>query len=106
MIRRLQAMQQDHASVGDIRAIGLFGCIELVRDRRTREPLVPFNAKGPAAAPQNQIKKWLADEGLFTFVRWNQVYLSPPLIVTDDELNDAMDRLDRVLGRVDQSLSA
>jgi taurine--2-oxoglutarate transaminase len=104
MIRRLQEMEKSHASVGDVRAIGLFGCIELVRDKRTREPLVPFNASGPAAAPQNQIKKWLGEEGLFTFVRWNQIYLAPPLVVTEDELSDAMDRLDRVLGRVDREI--
>jgi taurine---2-oxoglutarate transaminase len=101
-VRRLRDMERRHPSVGDVRAIGLFGCIELVTDKSTREPLVPFNAKGPAAAPQNQIKQWLADEGLFTFVRWNQVYLSPPLIVTEEELNDALDRVDRVLDRVDQ----
>jgi taurine---2-oxoglutarate transaminase len=104
MAARLREMQRVHPSVGDVRAIALFGCIELVRDKTTREPLVPFNAKGPAGAAANQIKAWLGEEGLFTFVRWNQVYLAPPLVVTDAELTDAMDRLERVLDRVDREL--
>jgi taurine--2-oxoglutarate transaminase len=88
----------------DVRGIGLFGCIELVRDRATRQELVPFNATGAALAPANALKKFLADEGIFTFVRWNQLYLSPPLVVTEAELVDVMDRLDRVLARVDKEL--
>jgi adenosylmethionine-8-amino-7-oxononanoate aminotransferase len=103
-LRRLDEMKRSHRSVGDVRGMGLFGCIELVRDKATRVPLVPFNASGAALAPQNQIKKWLGEEGLFTFVRWNQVYLSPPLVVTEEELNDAFDRLERVLARVDSEL--
>jgi taurine---2-oxoglutarate transaminase len=83
-----------HPSVGATRSIGLFGIIELVRNRQTLEPMAPFNGTSPEMAA---LAKFFRDEGLFTFVRWHYFFTNPPLCITDDELRDGMSIIDRAL---------
>src|SRR5215203_5970900 len=66
----LRSLQERHPSIGDVRGLGLFWGLELVRDRQTREPLVPFNAAGEAAKPIAQLSKAALDAGLYLFVHW------------------------------------
>ena len=70
-----------HPSVGAVRSIGLFGIIELVRNRATREPMAPINGTSPEMAA---LGKFFREEGLFTFVRWNYFFTNPPLTITED----------------------
>jgi len=65
-----------HPSVGAVRSIGLFGIIELVRNRQTMEPMAPFNGTSPEMAA---VSKFFRDEGLYTIVRWNYFFTNPPL---------------------------
>src|SRR2546430_7621495 len=98
----LRALQERHASIGDVRGLGLFGGLELVRDRETREPLVPFNAAGEAALPVAQLAKAALDRGLYLFVHWNVVMIAPPLTITREELDEGLGILDEVLTIADE----
>src|SRR6476469_5743379 len=72
----LRSLGERHPSVGDVRGLGLFWGLELVRNRETREPLVPFNAAGEAAAPVARLTKAALDAGLYLFVHWNVIMLA------------------------------
>ena len=76
----LNKLKQKHPSVGDARAIGLFSLVELVKDRTTREPLVPYNPKPSELGPIPAFNAFLRENGLFTFVRWNTCFVNPPLM--------------------------
>jgi len=97
------ALAAKHPSVGAVRSIGLFGIIELVRDRATREPMAPMNGTSPEMAA---LGKFFRDEGLFTFVRWNYFFTNPPLTITEDELGEAFAVIDRGLEITDKGVTA
>ena len=94
-------LAQKHPSVGATRSIGLFGIIELVRNRQTLEPLAPLNGTSPEMAA---LGKFFRDEGLFTFVRWNYFFTNPPLCITDSELWEGMAIIDRALEITDKAV--
>jgi taurine--2-oxoglutarate transaminase len=99
LMKRLMAdLAAAHRSVGAVRSIGLFGLVELVRDRNTREPLAPFNGTSPEMAA---FARELKARGLYTFVRWNTFFTNPPLSVTEAELGDGFDIIDQSLSVVD-----
>src|SRR6266540_1746454 len=93
----LPRLAERHSCVGDIRGLGLFWGLELVRDRATREPLVPFNASGEEAAPMARLVQAALKRGLYLFPHWNVVVIAPPLIVSRDELEEGLSILDEVL---------
>ncbi|MFD4421055.1 aspartate aminotransferase family protein [Agromyces sp. NPDC058484] len=94
---RLRAMAQRHPSVGEVRGLGLFWAIELVKDAATREPLVPFNASGPDAAPMAAVAAACKQAGLWPFVHFNRMHVAPPLVITEDELVRGLDIIDEAL---------
>jgi taurine--2-oxoglutarate transaminase len=97
----LAQLQERHPSVGEIRGKGLFWGIELVRDRETREPLVPFNATGEDFAPMAQVMKAAMERGLYLMTHWNVIMVVPPLTITREELDEGLGVLDEVLSLVD-----
>ncbi len=97
----LRSLQERHPSIGDVRGLGLFWGLELVRNRKTREPLVPFNAGGEAATPVVRLTKAALDAGLYLFVHWNVVMLAPPLNITREELDEGLAMLDEALAIAD-----
>jgi len=97
----LADLQERHRCIGDLRSRGLFACLELVRDRETRERLVPFNSNSPFVA---QLKQHCLDRGLFVFPRWNLVLLAPPLTIGEDELRNGIGILDEVLRWVEEQM--
>jgi len=90
-----------HPSVGAVRSIGLFGIVELVRNRATNEPMAPFNGTSPEMAA---LGRFFQQEGLFTFVRWNYFFTNPPLCITDAEMREAFAIVDRALDITDQAV--
>ena len=90
-----------HPSVGAVRSIGLFGIVELVRDRRTMEPMAPFNGTSEEMAA---LGRFLRQEGLYTMVRWNTFYTNPPLTITEPQLREAFAILDRGLALTDRAV--
>ncbi len=99
--RELEAIKAKHRSVGDTRGIGLFWVIELVKDKKTREPLVRWNAMGTEAAISREINKRLLEGGVYTFVRWNFIFVTPPLCIKEDELLEGLRVIDKVLDYAD-----
>jgi taurine--2-oxoglutarate transaminase len=87
---RVEAMKADHPSIGDFRNTGLLGCIELVKNRETREPMAPFNAKPDEMAVMNKVAARLREKGMYTFVRWNYVFIAPPLCITKAQVDEGL----------------
>jgi taurine--2-oxoglutarate transaminase len=108
--RRMGALMADlmtdlalrHPSVGAVRSIGLFGLIELVRDRATRAPLAPF---GGSSSEMAALAKFFRQEGLYTFVRWNTFFTNPPLCITEGEMREAFAIIDRGLELTDRAVA-
>src|SRR5881398_3586143 len=96
----LAGLQERHPAIGEVRGKGLFWGIELVRDRETREPLVPFNATGEAFAPVAKLAKAAMERGLYLMTHWNVIIVAPPLTITRDELDEGLGVLDEVLDEV------
>lgn len=94
LARQHRRLRERHPCVGATRSIGLFGCLELVRDRQTLEPLAPFNGTSPE---MKAIAQALLDAGMFTFVRWNTIMTNPPLCIQEHELDEGFEILDSVL---------
>ncbi len=93
----LRGLQERHESIGEVRGKGLFWGIELVRDRESREPLVPFNASGEELAPVTRLAKAAMERGLYLMTHWNVIMVCPPLTITRDELDEGLGILDEVL---------
>jgi len=102
MAELMSDLAKRHPSVGAARSIGLFGVIELIRDRKTRQPMAPFNGTSPEMAA---LGKFFRQEGLFTLVRWNYFFTNPPLIITEDQLRDAFGIIDRGLEITDKAVA-
>jgi len=98
-----QDMKQKHRCVGDVRSIGLFGVLELVRDKRSKEPLAPFNG---TSVEMQKLGAFLKDEGMYAFVNWNNLFTNPPLVITEAQLRDAFEVIDRGLTLVDGMLAS
>ncbi len=95
----LDDLTAEHPSVGDARSIGLFGIVELVRNRRTREPLAPYNGTSPE---MQKLAAFFRENGLYTFVRWNTFFTNPPLIINEEQLKEAFDIINRGLEITDR----
>jgi taurine---2-oxoglutarate transaminase len=98
----LRGLQERHPSVGDVRGLGCFWALELVKSRETREPLVPFNATGEAFAPVARVAKAALDRGVYLMTHWNVVMVCPPLTITRDELEEGVSILDEALAVADE----
>ncbi len=91
----LEELKEKHPSVGDVRYIGLFSAVELVKDKNTREPLVSYGSD-PKGIMKSIVGK-LAAEGFMTYSHENMILIAPPLIITPEQLKEEMAKLDRVL---------
>jgi taurine--2-oxoglutarate transaminase len=98
----LPKLAERHPSIGDVRGKGLFWGLELVKDRGTREPLVPFNATGADAAPVGALAKAAMERGLYLMTHWNVVVVAPPLTITREELDEGLAALDAALAVADE----
>ncbi len=93
----LRALAERHPSIGEVRGLGVFWALELVRDRTTREPLVPFNAAGAAAAPMGELMAACKSRGLWPFTHFNRMHVVPPCTTTADEIGEGLAVLDEAL---------
>ena len=97
----LEDLKARHPSVGATRNLGLFGIVELVRNRETLEPLAPFNGTSPE---MQALGKYFRQEGLYTFVRWNTFFTNPPLCITEAEMREAFAIIDNGLELTDRAV--
>ncbi|MDX6503876.1 MAG: taurine---2-oxoglutarate transaminase, partial [Gaiellaceae bacterium] len=98
----LAGLAERHPSIGDVRGLGCFWGLELVKSRETREPLIPFNATGEAAAPVGRLMRAAMERGLYLMTHWNVVMVCPPLTITHEELAEGIGILDDVLALADE----
>ncbi|WP_454728950.1 aminotransferase class III-fold pyridoxal phosphate-dependent enzyme [Cellulosimicrobium protaetiae] len=103
---RLREIADRHPSVGEVRGLGFFWAVELVRDRETREPLVPFNASGPAAAPMAAVVAAVKERGVWPFVHFNRLHVAPPLVTSADDLEHGLAAIDAALDVADEQAEA
>jgi taurine--2-oxoglutarate transaminase len=98
--KRLADLGELHPSVGEVRNIGLFGILELVRDRKTKEPMAPWNGTSPEMV---KFRKYCLEHGLYLDTHWHTVLIIPPLIITEDQLHEGFDILDKALEITDKA---
>lgn len=101
MSAMLANLKEKHPSVGDVRSIGLFGVIELVRDQKTREPLSPYNTTAPE---MRRLKNQLLDSGVFLYTHWHTILVIPPLIITEEQLATGFNEIDKALREIDREI--
>jgi taurine---2-oxoglutarate transaminase len=94
-------LQAKHPSVGAVRSIGLFGIVELIRSRKTRQPLAPFNGTSEEMAA---LGRFFREQGLYTFVRWNTFFTNPPLCINEQQMREAFEIIDRGLLITDKAV--
>jgi len=96
----LMKLKEKHLSIGEIRGLGLHHVIELVKNRETREPMSPFNSA--LTEPMQKVAKFLQENGLSTFVRWNWIFCAPPLIITKEQIREGINIIDKALDEADK----
>jgi taurine--2-oxoglutarate transaminase len=98
----LRDLATRHPSIGDVRGLGVFWALELVRSRTTREPLVPYNAAGADAQPMAEFASAMRASGVWPFVHFNRVHFVPPCTVTEAEVDEGIAALDAALEVTDR----
>jgi taurine---2-oxoglutarate transaminase len=98
----LHGLAGRHPSIGEVRGLGCFWGLELVKSRETREPLVPFNGTGEAALPVTRLAKAALERGLYLMTHWNVIMICPPLTITREEIEEGVAVLDEALSIADE----
>jgi taurine--2-oxoglutarate transaminase len=101
MTRHHQELKDKHRSVGAARNIGLFGALDLVKNRETMEPMSPFNVTNEVMA---NVNRFLLDNGLFTMVHWWTLMTNPPLPITEEQMAEGFEIIDRALEIADAAV--
>ncbi|MFN2126400.1 MAG: aminotransferase class III-fold pyridoxal phosphate-dependent enzyme [Anaerolineales bacterium] len=97
----LTELGEQHPSVGDVRSIGLFGVIELVRNRETREPMALYNKTSPE---MEQLRKYLLERGLYLYTHWQTILIVPPLCINPEQLEEGFSIIDKALDQADKAV--
>jgi taurine---2-oxoglutarate transaminase len=95
--QRIEEMKLKHPSIGDWRNQGLLGCMELVKNRKTKEPFAPFNAKPDEMVVMNKVAAKIKELGMYTFVRWGFIFIAPPLCVTKEQIDEGLEIISEAL---------
>ncbi len=98
----LRALAERHPSIGEVRGLGVFWALELVRDRQTREPLVPYNAAGQAAGPMIELAAECRKLGLYPFTHFNRMHVVPPCTISVEEVRQGIAIIDEALEVADR----
>ncbi|MDB5197471.1 MAG: tpa [Flaviaesturariibacter sp.] len=83
-------LKKKHPSIGDWRNTGLLGCLELVKNRQTKDPMAPFNASPADMVVMNKVAAKIKELGMYTFVRWSYIFIAPPLCVTKEQIDEGL----------------
>ncbi len=102
MEQEVAKLMKKHASIGDFRNTGLLGCIELVKNRDTKEPMAPWNSGPDGMVIMNKVAAKLSELGLFTFVRWNYIFTAPPLCITKEQIDEGLSIISKAIAIADE----
>jgi taurine---2-oxoglutarate transaminase len=105
LLERLGKLASRHPCVGEVRGVGLLACLELVRDRQTREPLSAQRTEAPLSPEMAQVRKTILERRAWPLFRWNLIGLTPPLNISDDELDQGLEAIEAGLEAGDRALS-
>jgi taurine---2-oxoglutarate transaminase len=98
----VEKLKVKHPSIGDFRNTGLLGCIELVKNRNTKEPVTPWNAKPNEMEVTNRMASKIRELGMFTFVRWSYIFIAPPLNVSKEEVDEGLKIISQAIEIADE----
>jgi taurine--2-oxoglutarate transaminase len=101
---RIEDLKKKHPSIGDWRNTGLLGCLELVKNRKTKEPMAPFNAKPDEMMVMNKVAGRLKDLGMYTFVRWNYIFIAPPLCINKEQVDEGLAMISDAISIADEHI--
>jgi len=99
---RMEELKKKHPSIGDWRNTGLLGCIELVKNKATKEPMAPFNAKPDEMVVMNKVAARIKELGMYTFVRWNYIFVAPPLCINKEQIDEGLAMISDAVSIADQ----
>ena len=102
---RMEELKKKHPSIGDWRNTGLLGCVELVKSKATKEPMAPFNAKPEEMAVMNKVAARLKELGMYTFVRWNYIFVAPPLCINKEQIDEGLAMISDAISIADKEIS-
>jgi taurine---2-oxoglutarate transaminase len=102
MDEKMEELKKKHTSFGDWRNTGLLGCIELVKDKVTKEPMAPFNAGPNEMAVMNKVAARIKELGMYTFVRWNYIFVAPPLCITKEQVDEGLAIISEAISIADE----
>jgi taurine--2-oxoglutarate transaminase len=105
MDAQVAQLMKQHPSIGDWRNQGLLGCIELVKNRRSKEPMAPFNAKPEEMTVMNKVAAKIKELGMYTFVRWNYIFIAPPLCITRQQIDEGLRIVSEAIAIADDHVS-
>ena len=101
MAELMEELKAEHPSVGDVRNLGLFGCLELVKNRQTKEPMAPYTGGG---AEMTKLGAYLKEKVLYAFTWRNLLHTNPPLIVTEAQLREVFGIINEALTITDAAV--
>ena len=102
---KIAKMMESHPSIGDWRNTGLLGCLELVKNRKTKEPFAPFNAKADEMQVMNKVAAKIKELGMYTFVKWNYIFIAPPLCITTEQIDEGLAIISEALAITDAAVN-
>jgi len=105
MDEKMNEMITKHPSIGDWRNTGLLGCIELVKNRKTKEPMVRWNAPPTEMEVMNKVFAKINELGMYTFGRWNLIFIAPPLCVTKEQVDEGLEIISEALKIADAEVN-
>ena len=102
MNEKIGLLKQKHPSIGDWRNTGLLGCLELVKNRETKEPMAPFNATAGEMVVMNKVAAKIKELGMYTFVRWSYIFIAPPLCITKEQIDEGLEIISQSISVADE----
>jgi taurine--2-oxoglutarate transaminase len=99
---QVELLKLKHPSIGDFRNTGLLGCIELVKNRATKEPMAPFNASAAEMVVMNKVATKIRELGMYTFVRWSFIFVAPPLCINQEQVDEGLAIISQAIAIADE----
>ena len=99
---KVEELKKIHPCIGDFRNTGLLGCLELVKNRETKEPMARWNAPASEMEIMNKVMGKISEQGMYTLGRWNLVFIAPPLCITKEEADEGMEIISKALTIADE----
>ena len=98
--QRMEELKAKHPSIGDWRNTGMLGAIELVKNRESKEPMSEWNQ--PLSEAMAKVAAKIRELGMFTFVKWNMIFVAPPLTSTKAEIDEGLNIISQAISIADE----